>query len=692
MPEAIALHVVVLHFADSLGAQRLPREILACAPTTLPTGHALAHRFRAGPFAPRMIVQGVLAQRLELLHQLATLGHRERGRDADVLQVSAIIIEPEQQRADRVTPALVPTKSGYDAIRGARVLHFDHGALPGEIRAGGGLGDDAIEPGAFEAVEPIDGGRPIASHRRQMNRRRNAREEVFQNCAPFGLRLAHHIAAVCGENVESDERRRHFLREFLHSGRRRMQSKLQRIEFETVRSRHHDLSVEDTAFRQPFEKQLMQLGEIAIQWTQIAALNEDVLIASIDDGAKAVPFRLEEILAGDRQIAGELGEHRLDRRSNGKVRGLCWSCGIRWRRLFHVSAGTHVASQSQIGGSVAQSATLPDLSFLQCPDGRRVTLAVVVRRMDVKRIPMPVLLLSLFALSLFAAGCSDDDDPVGPGTANNFMSARINGEQWAADQSAITITGDATSGRQGTITISGTRVTGQRNITLFLSFINGPGTYPLGVSVLTNAGGRGLVTDPPNTWTTPLSGDAGSVTISTRTDSRIAGTFSFVATDPGGSTSGAVVTEGEFDITVSGGLPNLATGIPSSASAMLDGELWNAAAVGGDSPSAGEFSFAATTTEFGIAIQTAVPVSAGNTYGIPSEMDLVITLIGGTDTWHAEAGPDIGTVTVQQITDDQVVGSFEGIIPQFSGGSTPMEVTEGQFNVSLVPIEIKGRP
>src|SRR5688572_20288369 len=83
--KAIALHVVVLHFAHALDPQRLPRQILARAPAALPTRHAPAFaktlrrgRLRMGhPGFPGMIRERVLAQRLELLHQLLASGHRE---------------------------------------------------------------------------------------------------------------------------------------------------------------------------------------------------------------------------------------------------------------------------------------------------------------------------------------------------------------------------------------------------------------------------------------------------------------------------------------------------------------------------------------------------------------------------------------------------------------------------------------
>src|ERR1041385_8245784 len=101
MAKALPLHVVVLDLADALDAQRLPREIFPGAPAALTAGHPLhfaAHRLR--PFAPRMVLEGVLAQRRQLRHQLPPRGHRERRGDADVMERAFGVVETEQQRAD----------------------------------------------------------------------------------------------------------------------------------------------------------------------------------------------------------------------------------------------------------------------------------------------------------------------------------------------------------------------------------------------------------------------------------------------------------------------------------------------------------------------------------------------------------------------------------------------------------------
>ena len=71
----------------------------------------------------------------------------------------------------------------------------------------------------------------------------------------------------------------------------------------------------------------MQLGEVAIERPQVAALDEDVRVAAEHDGAEAVPLRLEEEARRFGQRLGQLGQHRLDRRRDGGAghAGNAWS-------------------------------------------------------------------------------------------------------------------------------------------------------------------------------------------------------------------------------------------------------------------------------------------------------------------------------------------------------------------------------
>src|SRR6185503_19225589 len=92
------LHMVVLDLTDSLYAQRLPRQILAGAPAALASGHA--RRLAAGrfcPFAPGVRLVGALTQRRELERELLADSHRERRGHADVMQRSAVVVQPEQE-------------------------------------------------------------------------------------------------------------------------------------------------------------------------------------------------------------------------------------------------------------------------------------------------------------------------------------------------------------------------------------------------------------------------------------------------------------------------------------------------------------------------------------------------------------------------------------------------------------------
>ena len=55
-----------------------------------------------------------------------------------------------------------------------------------------------------------------------------------------------------------------------------MESKLERVEVESLRSRDHDLAVDHTAGRQFVEEYLVKVRKISIERTQVPALDEHV--------------------------------------------------------------------------------------------------------------------------------------------------------------------------------------------------------------------------------------------------------------------------------------------------------------------------------------------------------------------------------------------------------------------------------
>src|SRR5581483_1270655 len=153
--EALALHVVVLHLAHALEAQRLPREVLPGAPAALRAGHALRCVLGVRPILPRMVLQRAAPQWLELLRESAARPRVERGRDADVVQHAALVVQAEEQRPDDPFAELVPAETADHALGGARVLHLDHGALARLVGKLAQLRHHPVEARALEALEPV---------------------------------------------------------------------------------------------------------------------------------------------------------------------------------------------------------------------------------------------------------------------------------------------------------------------------------------------------------------------------------------------------------------------------------------------------------------------------------------------------------------------------------------------------------
>jgi Family of unknown function (DUF6252) len=297
-----------------------------------------------------------------------------------------------------------------------------------------------------------------------------------------------------------------------------------------------------------------------------------------------------------------------------------------------------------------------------------------------------VLGRTLVVVGLLVVGCGGGDgSPTGTGNGGGGggtspMSATIDGAKWTASKSAVQVSGNTTSTAQGTITISGVNINTGFGITISLSYVSAAGTYPLGVNIGTNAGGTATVTESPNFWNTPLNGAAGTVVITTRTATRIAGTFEFTATPIVGGGANAVVTGGAFDITVSAGLPPLPTGDPSSISATFDGGPWNAAtvvAVGGG------VSFGGTTTDYTLNLTGKLPITAGAAYKIGSEFGCQITRTGTMDAWAATTEDSVGYVSFVAVSPTRILGYFAGTLPPL--GSTPaaLEIGNGFFNVQI---------
>src|SRR5690349_18854869 len=101
-----------------------------------------------------------------------------------------------------------------------------------------------------------------------------------------------------------------------------MQAQLQRIEVKATSTDDHDLAIDHAAARQFLEKRLMQLRKVAVERTQVATLDEHVVLAAKDDRAKSIPFRLEQQSFRGRKRFCKLCQHGFDGRRDRKI--ACW--------------------------------------------------------------------------------------------------------------------------------------------------------------------------------------------------------------------------------------------------------------------------------------------------------------------------------------------------------------------------------
>src|SRR5580704_18283261 len=124
-----------------------------------------------------------------------------------------------------------------------------------------------------------------------MQRRSSRSKHRCQYFAPFLKRLGSQVRAIVAEHIEKDDGCRGLLGKQLHSRGRWMKPKLQRVEIECAVSGDNDLAVQRAALRQLGAQRSDQIGEEAIQWLRIAALDHEFVMIAKDQRAKTIPFR-----------------------------------------------------------------------------------------------------------------------------------------------------------------------------------------------------------------------------------------------------------------------------------------------------------------------------------------------------------------------------------------------------------------
>jgi hypothetical protein len=279
-------------------------------------------------------------------------------------------------------------------------------------------------------------------------------------------------------------------------------------------------------------------------------------------------------------------------------------------------------------------------------------------------------------LTFVIASCGSDSS--GPSGGGAGLSARIDGAQWQAGTLGFTV---QTTSQPGGFYIQGSSTTGgtATSLNLMLSRITGPGSYPLGVNY-SNSGGIATVTRGAQGYSTPLSGAAGTVSITSITAARIAGTFSFQA-DPivAGAGAAIAVTSGEFDVALPAGFTVAgADQAGSLVSGSIGGVAWNGAtivATGGTT-----LNFVAGNTTHMVSFIGQIP--GPGTYPLnatfPSRR-ITVQAIPGGEGWSGSAAGD-GSITVTTYTATRAVGTFTGTLPRVGATGAALTVS-GTFNL-----------
>jgi hypothetical protein len=298
------------------------------------------------------------------------------------------------------------------------------------------------------------------------------------------------------------------------------------------------------------------------------------------------------------------------------------------------------------------------------------------------------------ALVLAVVGACGGSGPNGggPSPGSGMMTATIDGQAFASDPHSAMAT--ATSRAPGTYVMQGSRVTSPTDyltLTVTLFNIAATGTYPLGMTGVMFGGiGNVFQTTPPATvasWDTPLSGASGTVTVSTLTASRIAGTFSFTAAPSTGATSIRTVTNGSFDLPVTGSVGTLPANAGSSLTARVNGAPWTASAVAVVGHTSSALAFGGGTTLGNTTYQMAFtlgPLAGPGTYPVTNigPTTLGVITVSPSQSWDSRLG-GTGSIVVTELTAARVKGTFTATLPPSSGTGPSLTIDNGSFNVGL---------
>jgi hypothetical protein len=293
----------------------------------------------------------------------------------------------------------------------------------------------------------------------------------------------------------------------------------------------------------------------------------------------------------------------------------------------------------------------------------------------------------LLSVVLFSACAAEGPtDPNGGASEFPSFAANIGTATFVAGRSLISAS-SVVGAAPGSLLFSGsTNAGGQiRTLALGLGRIPGPGTYPLGVNTSQVAGGFLTWTDGTGVYATPLSGAAGTVTITALTADRVTGTFSAVTALTAAPGSPLAITNGRFSVPRSARyVAPSADEAGSRSSATLGASAFNAASITALGRGTADRFFQATTVGLTLDLR-ANGIAAPGTYSFsPASATprfLVVTDVNG-GSWGGTP-QDVGSITITSISARRMTGTFTGTLGRRPGatGAATLTVTNGSFDV-----------
>jgi len=324
---------------------------------------------------------------------------------------------------------------------------------------------------------------------------------------------------------------------------------------------------------------------------------------------------------------------------------------------------------------------------------KRVLSAVV-------RATRGAIVFAPIAIAGFACSGGGASGTTGPGSGNAryYMRANIDGAAWAEDDFGASTVGARWVGA-GLYTITGYSSPLNTTVLLTLTTIRGPGTYPLGVNFGV-PGGTAQVSNVSSGWTTRLSGSAGTITITSLTNTEIIGTFTFVANGVlnAPTTSTKTVTSGTFDLPVAaaGAVGPVPDNAGSIISGTIGGQPFNLATIavttGQTRDTKGQL--IGTTLVFGGSTDTqGMGASVSGITGIgtypltnaspATTMNASLTNGAAIQSWNSGVSTSpVGGITITSWSTTRAKGTFSATLSGAIGTSSVINVS-GSFDVGL---------